>query len=35
MNDARSQLKNKIFAQSQGGREFQPAGILQYFEDLK
>ena len=31
----RSYLKNRIFVQSQGGPEFQPAGILQYFEDLK
>jgi len=27
--------KNKILVQSQGGIKFQPAGILQYFEDLK
>ena len=31
----RSHLKNRIFFQSQGGPEFQPAGILQYFEELK
>jgi hypothetical protein len=28
-------LKNRIFVQSQGGLEFQPAVILLYFEDLK
>jgi hypothetical protein len=33
--DIRSHLKNRIFVQSQGGLEFQPAGVLQYFEDLK
>ena len=32
---SRSHLKNKILVQSQGGLKFQPAGILQYFEDLK
>jgi len=31
----RSHLKIKILVQSQGGFKFQPAGILQYFEDLK
>jgi len=31
----RSHLKNRIFAQGQGGTEFQPAGILKYVEDLK
>jgi len=27
--------KKKILAQDQGGTEFQPAGILKYFEELK
>jgi hypothetical protein len=31
----RSHLKKRILAQGQGGTEFQPAGILKYFEDLK
>jgi len=31
----RSHLKIKILVQRQGGLKFQPAGILQYFEDLK
>jgi len=31
----RSHLKNRILVQSQGGLEFQSAGILKYFEDLK
>ena len=30
-----SHLKKKILVQYRGGTEFQPAGILQYFEDLK
>jgi hypothetical protein len=30
----RSYLKKRILAQYQGGREVQPGGILQYFEDL-
>ena len=30
----RSYLKNWILVQYQGGREVQPGGILQYFEDL-
>ena len=34
-NNVRSHLKNKILVQSQGELNFQPAGILQYFEDLK
>jgi 5'-phosphate synthase pdxT subunit len=33
--EIRSHLKNRILAQGRGGAEFQPAGILQYFEDLK
>jgi len=35
MNIIRSHLKNRILVQSQGELEFQPAGILRYFEDLK
>jgi len=31
----RSHLKIRILVQSQGGLEFQPGGILKYFEDLK
>jgi hypothetical protein len=31
----RSHLKNKILFQGQGDLEFQPAGILLYFEELK
>ena len=31
----RSHLKNRILVQDQGGAEFQPADILQYFEELK
>jgi hypothetical protein len=31
----RSHLKNRTLVQDQGGAEFQPADILQYFEDLK
>jgi len=31
----RSHLKNRILAQGQGGAEDQPAGILQYSEELK
>ena len=31
----RTHLKNKILSQGQGGLEFQPAGILLYFEELK
>jgi hypothetical protein len=31
----RSHLKNRILVQSQGRLEFQPAGILMYFEELK
>jgi hypothetical protein len=31
----KSHLKNKILVQTQGGLEFQSAGILKYFEDLK
>ena len=31
----RSHLKNRILVQSQGGARFQPAGILEYVEDLK
>jgi hypothetical protein len=31
----RSYLKKEILVQYRGGVEFQPAGILQYFEDLK
>jgi hypothetical protein len=30
-----SHLKNRILDQGQGGTEFQPAGILKYFEELK
>ncbi|CAD7844936.1 MAG: hypothetical protein [Olavius algarvensis Delta 4 endosymbiont] len=30
----RSYLKKRILVQNQGGREFQPGGILEYFEDL-
>jgi hypothetical protein len=30
----RSYLKKRILVQGQGGREVQPGGILQYFEDL-
>ena len=32
---ARSHLKNRILVQGRGGDEFQTAGILEYFEDLK
>ena len=31
----RSYLKIRILFQSQGELEFQPAGILKYFEELK
>jgi len=31
----RSHLKNKMLVQCQGGLEFQPTGILKYFEELK
>ena len=31
----RSYLKNRILVQGRGGAEFQPTGILEYFEDLK
>ena len=31
----RSVLKNRILAQGQGGRAFQPTGILLYFEELE
>jgi hypothetical protein len=31
----RSHLKIRILIQSQGGSEFQPAGILKYVEDMK
>ena len=31
----RGDLKNKILVQDQGGRTFQSAGILLYFEELK
>ncbi len=31
----RSHLKNRIFAEGQGGAKFQTAGILKYVEDLK
>jgi hypothetical protein len=30
-----SHLKNRILVQGRGGAEFQPGGILEYFEDLK
>jgi hypothetical protein len=33
--DNRSCLKKWILVQGQGGREFQPGGILLYFEDLE
>ena len=35
MKSTRSHLKNKILVQSQGGLKFQPAGILQYSEELE
>ncbi len=31
----RSDLKNRILVQDRGGAEFQPGGILEYFEDLR
>ncbi len=31
---SRSNLKKRILVQYQGGREVQPGGIHQYFEDL-
>jgi hypothetical protein len=31
----RSHLRNRILVQVQGGIEFQPAGILMYFEEFK
>ena len=31
----RNHIKNRIFIQSQGGPEFQSAGIHRYFEELK
>ena len=31
----KSHLKNRILVQDQGGAEFQPAGILKYFEELR
>ncbi len=31
----RSYPKNRILVQVRGGAEFQTAGILEYFEDLK
>ena len=33
--NTRSHLKIRILVQGQGGAEFQPAGILEYVEDLK
>ncbi len=35
MKITRAYLKNRILVQSQGGAEFQTAGILKYVEDLK
>jgi hypothetical protein len=34
-NYIRTHLKNRILFQGQGDLEFQPAGILLYFEELK
>jgi hypothetical protein len=34
LSRARTYLKKRILVQNQGGREVQPGGILQYFEDL-
>ena len=31
----KTNLKNRIFVQSQGGAKVQPTRILSYFEDLK
>jgi hypothetical protein len=30
----RTYLKKRILVQNQGGREVQPGGIIEYFEDL-
>ena len=35
MNVIRTYLEKRILVQDQGGAEFQPADILQYFEELE